>query len=532
MDVPKRIVPPWFFVVVLALTGVPVVMSFLGRFGWLQASPNTIAPEALDGTVRALHGLLIHTVLQWTGVCIALFTAVCAFAQFTLRRDLAMTIIGAALLLAGCMDAFQTLAATRLLGTVADDVQFIPFTWSLSRMFHAGVVAFGAAAFAFGAPVGPRLGRMKSSVLLGGAFICVGGAYLLIRLCREWDPLPVALAPDSPVVRPWDGVALMIYLLAGGIVLPRFFRRHPSLFAYGLLLSLIPHILGQTYAAFVARNEFGVAFLTAQGLKLVGYSVPLTGLLIDYLRAQQAAAELSETRAGLRVARELQVGLLPTEAPKVSGLAIESISTSAETVGGDWFDYLKLADGSWGVVIGDVSGHEVGAALVMTQTRAYLRAAAGAAVDPGVLLTRVNEFLIKDVRDRRFVGLFVAVLKHDGLIEYAAAGLTAVVFNADGVIRELPATGPVLGVDATPIPCGGAFTLNSQEALLLATDGWEEARNLNGEFFGQLRMIETLRSQMTEPSAHRLQQMHAAVKQFCLPRPPQDDLTAVLIQRM
>jgi sigma-B regulation protein RsbU (phosphoserine phosphatase) len=232
----------------------------------------------------------------------------------------------------------------------------------------------------------------------------------------------------------------------------------------------------------------------------------------------------------LKVARELQVGLLPTEAPVVDGLAIASLAATAETVGGDWYDYLTLADGSWGIVIGDVSGHEVGAALVMTQTRAYLRAAAGATADPGVLLTRVNKFLIKDVRDRRFVGLFVAVLRRDGTIDYAAAGLTAVVFNVGGVVRELSATGPVLGVEAQPIPCGSAFTLGPGEALLLATDGWEEARNSGGEFFGQLRMLETLGRTKAEPPLDRLQELLAAVQRFCQPRPPQDDLTAVLIQ--
>lgn len=529
---PPKSAPRWFFIVVMLATAVPIGMSVAGRFGWLVAAPNTIPPEQIDVAVRSLQGLLIHTVLQWTGVCCALLTAACAIAHSALRRNLATSIVGAALLFAGCMDAFQTLAATRIVGGVVDDGQFVPFTWSLSRIFHAGVVAIGAAPFALGRPVGQQIGRLKLGLLAGSTFICVGATYILIRFCGELSPLPVAIAPDAIIVRPWDSVALIIYLIAGGILLPRLYRRHPSVFAFGLMVSLVPHILGETYATFAARGEFGVAFVTAQGLKLVGYAVPLAGLLIDYGRVYRAEGEYVATREKLRVARELQVGLLPQAAPLIAGFDIAGISAATDAVGGDWFDYFHLANGDWAIVIGDVSGHELGSALVMAQTRASLRATAVATSDPGVLLTRVNEFVTRDVRDRRFVSLFMASLNPNRReIHYAAAGLTAIVVNQGGLVRELPATAPVLGVQVGAIPCGESFTLEPGDCLFLATDGWEESRSPNGELFGSQRLIAATSEASSKSASDLLVSLREDLDTYRGGADAEDDLTAVVVKR-
>jgi phosphoserine phosphatase RsbU/P len=529
---PAKTAPRWFFVSVMMLTMVPMAMSVAGRFGWLSASPNTIPPQDVDAAVRTLQGLLVHTVLEWTGACLALGTAVCAIAHYALRRNLATSIVGAALLFAGCMDAFQTLAATRIIGTVVDYDQFVPFTWSLSRMFHAGVVAIGAAPFALGRPVGEQMGGLKLSLLAGSTFICVLAAYILIRFCGQLSPLPVAIAPNAIIVRPWDSIALIIYLLAGGILLPRMYRRHPSVFAYGLMLSLVPHILGEMYATFFARSEFGVAFVTAQGLKLVGYAVPLVGLLIDYGRVYRAEEVFVATREKLRVARELQVGLLPDHPPVIDGFSIAGISNATDAVGGDWFDYFRLPNGSWAIVIGDVSGHELGSALVMAQTRASLRAVATASSDPGVLLTRVNEFVTHDVRDRRFVSVFLATIAESGKpLQYAAAGLTAVVVSETGLVRTLAATAPVLGVTAGDIPSGEPFNLAPGECLFLSTDGWEETRGLNGELLGPTRLIEIARKSLHLPADQMLTAMRHHVDDYRGDVDAEDDLTAVVVQR-
>lgn len=524
--------PPWFLLGVLLLTGVPVGLSVLGAFGWLQTSPDTIRPELIDSTVRALHGLMIHSLLQWTGACLAIVTACGAIWLYVLRRDLATSIIGAALLCAGWMDAFHTLAVTRLVGQVVDNSQFIPFTWSLSRIFHAGLIVVGAMPFAVGRPVGRYLGRLKLSLLAGGLFVCVGGTFVLIRACAQFETLPTSIAPTAAVIRPWDALALMIYLFAGGILLPRLYRRHPSLFAYGLTLSLVPHIMGETYAAFFAGQEFGEAFLTAQGLKLVGYAVPLVGLYIDYQRVYRAEAELTATREKLRVARELQAGLLPERPPPVTGYDVAGQSSPAEAVGGDWFDYFPMGQGRWGVLVGDVSGHEMGAALVMAQARAYFRAAAGSLSDPGQLLTHVNRFLLHDVRDRRFVCVFLAVIDSTShSLTYAAAGLTGLFVDQSGVSRELLPTAPMLGITPDAVPSAPPIAMQPGDAVLLSSDGWIETHSPSGEMFGTARLAEAAAAQRFLSSTEKLAALTQTVQQFRGSGPVEDDLTAVIVQR-
>ncbi len=532
MESPKS-APRWFFIAVMLVTAIPIGMSVAGQFGWVVAGPNTLPPSQIDATVRSLQGLFVHTVLQWTGVCCALLTAACAMAHHALRRNFATSIVGAALLFAGCMDAFQTLAATRIIGSVVDDGQFVPFTWSLSRIFHAGVVAIGAAPFALGRPVGRQIGSFKLGFLAAATFVCIGATYILIRFCGQFSPLPVAIAPAAIIVRPWDSVALIIYLIAGGILLPRFYRRHPSVFAYGLMLSLVPHILGETYVTFAARGEFDVAFVTGQGLKLVGYAVPLAGLLIDYGRVYRAEGEFVSTREKLRVARELQVGLLPQHAPEIAGYDIAGISAATDAVGGDWFDYFRLANGDWAIVIGDVSGHELGSALVMAQTRASLRATAVATADPGVLLTRVNEFVTHDVRDRRFVSLLIATIHPDRReVHYAAAGLTAIVVNSSGTVRELHSTAPVLGVTVGAIPCGESFVMEPGDCLFLATDGWEESRSPSGELFGPRRLAEAAANASKQSASGLLAQLRQQLDDYRGGADAEDDLTAVVVKRI
>jgi serine phosphatase RsbU (regulator of sigma subunit) len=298
------------------------------------------------------------------------------------------------------------------------------------------------------------------------------------------------------------------------------------------MLSLVPHILGEMYVTFFARSEFGVAFVTAQGLKLVGYAVPLIGLLIDYGRVYRAEGVFIAIREKLRVARELQMGLLPERPPEIEGFLIAGTSQTTDAVGGDWFDYVRLANGNWALIIGDVSGHELGSALVMAQTRASLRATATTTTDPGVLLTRVNEFVTYDVRDRRFVSLLVAVIDQaDQPVQYAAAGLTGIVVNATGIVRPLPATAPVLGISAGAIPCGDPFPLKLGECLFLFTDGWEETRSLGGELFGQKRLIESAARYAHLPAETMLTAMRRDIDHFRGDRHAEDDLTAIVVQR-
>src|SRR2546426_8505280 len=125
---------------------------------------------------------------------------------------------------------------------------------------------------------------------------------------------------------------------------------------------------------------------------------------------KRAEEELRINKEQFRVAREIQQRLFPKTSPQPPVFDIAGASYPAEATGGDYFDYLSMADGSLGIVVADVTGHGVGPALLMAETRAYLRTLAMNAPDVGEILTLANQVLAEDVDFERFVTLILAKL--------------------------------------------------------------------------------------------------------------------------
>ena len=236
--------------------------------------------------------------------------------------------------------------------------------------------------------------------------------------------------------RPWDLIPLFLYLFAGSVVFPRFYRAQPSLFSHALFVSVIPNIAAELHAAFgsvaIYDNNFNIACFE----KIIAYLVPFLGLLLDYRRAYDADVALQVTHEKLRVARNVQQGLLPQCSPEIAGYDIAGHYLPADMVGGDYYDYVRMADGRWGIVVADVSGHEIGASLLMAKTRAYLRALAKSDESLETILGRLHEFLLEDTQDKWFVTMFFAALDpHTGALEYAGAAQQAFILRAAGPSR-------------------------------------------------------------------------------------------------
>src|SRR5262249_41296724 len=152
----------------------------------------------------------------------------------------------------------------------------------------------------------------------------------------------------------------------------------------------------------------------------------------------------------LRMARQIQQKLFPASAPALAGLDLCGASSCAEATGGDYFDYLLLPDGSVGIVIGDVSGHGFGPALLMASTRAYLPGLAQRHTDVGEILTLANRALADDIGEDWFVTLLLARLDPGArTLLYASAGHPAgYVLDPAGNVRTLlPSNGLPLGIE-------------------------------------------------------------------------------------
>jgi serine phosphatase RsbU (regulator of sigma subunit) len=207
-------------------------------------------------------------------------------------------------------------------------------------------------------------------------------------------------------------------------------------------------------------------------------------------KQQQEAQERERIEQELRVARLIQQTLLPKSAPELGGYQIAAYYRPAREVGGDFYDFLDLEDGRLGLIVGDASGKGIPAALVMANTRGMLRAGAQISDSPSEVLERVNNTLYPDIPPNMFVTCLAALLDcRAGRLQYANAGHDPPYLrHADGVSKELRATGMPLGLMPNMSYEQKEITLKPGDSVLLYSDGLVEAHDPKGEMFGFPRM--------------------------------------------
>lgn len=258
------------------------------------------------------------------------------------------------------------------------------------------------------------------------------------------------------------------------------------------------------------------------------------GFIRDITVRKRAEREIRESQEQFRVAREIQQRLFPKAPPALPGFDIAGATYPAEATGGDYFDYLPMLNDRWGIIVADVTGHGVGPALLMAETRAYLRVLAGRREDVGEILTRANSVLAEDVGSERFVTLFLARLDpRERSLVYASAGHPpAYILDAAGKVkRTLPRTGVPLGPqpDTKYLP-SPEIKLEPGDLLLALTDGIEEAAAADDTVFGMDRIFEVVRAHQTEPAQQIVHALYAASRQFSQSTPQMDDVTAIVIK--
>lgn len=238
----------------------------------------------------------------------------------------------------------------------------------------------------------------------------------------------------------------------------------------------------------------------------------------------------------LSVAREVQQRLYRKADISIPGFDIAGGTYSATETSGDYFDFISMSDGSVGMVVGDVSGHGIGAALVMAQTRAYLRAFARQEADPGALLTLLNQALFGDLDKEHYVTLILARLDHSqNSLTYASAGhLPTYILNSDGeVSRIMNSTGIPLGVIRDyQFPKSESIKLESGNILFFLTDGITEAQTPDETEFGFDRALYLVKQHREATAKQIMEHLYQAVQSFCAPRSQEDDITAIICKKI
>jgi sigma-B regulation protein RsbU (phosphoserine phosphatase) len=252
------------------------------------------------------------------------------------------------------------------------------------------------------------------------------------------------------------------------------------------------------------------------------------------IQRKRAEQELRANEEQFRVAREIQQRLFPKAAPNLPGFDIAGLSHAADATGGDYFDYLPMLRGRLGVVVADVTGHGIGPALLMAETRAYLRLLALNREDVCEILTRANRVLAEDIGYERFITMLLVSLDPKArMLTFANAGHPpGFVFNGHGEIKtQLKRSGIPLGLKPdTHYPPATGVKLERGDTVLLLTDGVDEAMSPDNTIFGIERALEIFRTHRNKSARELVETLYAGVRQFSQNMPQQDDVTAVVIK--
>lgn len=256
---------------------------------------------------------------------------------------------------------------------------------------------------------------------------------------------------------------------------------------------------------------------------------------LELQRRAEVEKQESEQRAHreLEIAKQVQARLFPQRQPQLKGLEYDGVCIQARKVGGDYYDFLDLGEARLGLVIGDIAGKGIAAALLMANLQANVRSQCAVALDqPQRLLRSVNHLFRENTPEGSFATLFFAEYDDNvGRLRYANCGhLSALLRRCDGTMERLDSTGTVLGVFADwdcaiyerQFHCGDTF--------VLYTDGVTESFNSNGDEFGEERLIEVLERHRELCCKDLLASILEEVRKFSA-HEQHDDITLIVARR-
>ena len=280
-------------------------------------------------------------------------------------------------------------------------------------------------------------------------------------------------------------------------------------------------------------QRYAILFVLADGWQLEEVDFAL-----NTIRASLDARLVDQrVRGSFREAAEIQQSLLVEEPPEFAGYELAARSVPADEVGGDFYDFYDLGEGTLGLAIGDASGHGLPAALLVRDVVTGLRMGIEKELKVAHVFEKLNRVIHRSRLSSRFVSVFYCELERDGNLVYVNAGHQPPILffrqqTAGKVCEvELSNGGTVIG----PLPEArfrrGFARLHPGEVLLLLTDGILERRDKNSEFFGDERVRGLVRQHQSQPAAVILERLFEAALAWGDGRPWEDDATIVVVKR-
>jgi phosphoserine phosphatase RsbU/P len=289
---------------------------------------------------------------------------------------------------------------------------------------------------------------------------------------------------------------------------------------------------GRLIGVIQVLNKADGSVFTADDEKLLAAFASLAGIALDRARLIASFLEKQKIEASLRLAHDIQMGMLPKEFPQRPEFELYATLSPARSVGGDLYDFRHDGSHLW-FAIGDVSGKGVPAALFMAVTKVLMGASIEAEASPAAVLARVNRGLCRDNAQGLFVTAFLGRLDlATGELLYANAGHNPPYrLESDGRVETLPAdTGLVLGVRDDFEYRTEGLSLAPGDGIFAYTDGLSEALDPAGEEFGTARLVEYLKTAVRRPAIEVVEGSMRRLAEFVGTAPQFDDTTILSVR--
>jgi serine phosphatase RsbU (regulator of sigma subunit) len=288
----------------------------------------------------------------------------------------------------------------------------------------------------------------------------------------------------------------------------------------------------------LARGIFAAqsGLMVVAGALAAAVAFRVRGHVAAALREAEARREVERYQGELNLARQIQQGLLPAAAPALGGFDVAGWNRPADETGGDYFDFVDAGGGAWVVVVADVTGHGIAAALIMAACRAYLRACLTTTARLADAMTTTSERLLGDLPRGKFVTLAAlrcGIDSSEAELLSAGHGPLLLYRDADRTVTEITAHGiPLAMLPGFPYAKSSTLRLAPGDMLVMLTDGFWEWEDGAGEQFGLERLKVAIVASAGRPAGEVIAQLAAAVEGFAAGARQGDDLTAVVVRKV
>ncbi|MBU1098198.1 MAG: PP2C family protein-serine/threonine phosphatase [Bacteroidetes bacterium] len=293
-------------------------------------------------------------------------------------------------------------------------------------------------------------------------------------------------------------------------------------------------LLGKTYKFILIEKESRagvIDFDDTDKILLEAFARQLESA-IENEHLHKEALEKENIKKELSVASDIQKKIIPEKLPEIDGYDLAGINIPSKEVGGDYYDCIELNDGRYALIMADVAGKGVPAALLVSTLNASLKSYLDLQIPLDKLAQKINSIIYNASPSNKFITFFIAVLNpKNGELDIINAGHNpALLLRNNGVLQKINAGGVALGMFNMGLPfVGEKITLNSADRLLLFTDGIPEAMNENEEEYSDERLEEFIEKYQFPKSSELIDALVHDVKSHTRECPQSDDITALYL---